>query len=244
MKNQNIQIIGHIRRLGLAALLATGLTTQAQTTLYNGHTDIGVAYDPDGNEWELHVHDEENDEEYFPATDALLFVGNQAHGFVPAGSQWSFLGSAGSEIWILPSVENPNLLFLGFGAEEIDEGVFVNDQFSLALKAVSGPGTFAVYDLDAFNSPLVLMNSADGINGADAHILPAGAHQDLNWAFSAPGDYSVWFEAFGISTLNGATSSGDVEYRFRVEAVPEPTAGALAGVGALAMWLVRRTKRN
>jgi hypothetical protein len=48
----------------------------------------------------------------------------------------------------------------------------------------------------------------------------------------------------GISTLNGATTSGDVDYLFRVEAVPEPATGALAGVGALAWLLVRKMRRN
>ncbi len=246
MKNQTTQFIGHIRQLGLAALLTTGLTTQAQTLVGTGseHVDVGVAYDETANEWELHVHDETNDQEYFPATDARLFIGYGANTTVPAGAQWSFLGSTGSETWILPGTPTAGLMLLGFGAEEIDPGIFVGDQFSLALKSVSGPGTFAVFDLDAFNNPLVLMNSADGFSVADIHILPALAHQDLNWAFSAPGDYTITFEASGVSVLNGATASGDVDYLFRVEAVPEPATGALAGVGALAVLLVRKMRRD
>ena len=244
MKNQNTQKFGRIRQLGLAALLASGLMAQAQTPLYTGHTDVGIAYDETANEWELHVHDEENDAEYFPATDALLMVKYQAHTTVPAGSQWSFLGSAGSSTWILPLSEDPNLLFLGIGAEEIESGIFSGNSFSLALKNVSGPGSFALYDLDSFGDPNVRWNSADGFSGADVLNVETGGHAHFNWAFSAPGDYVVTLEASGISTLNGATSSGDVNYLFRVEAVPEPATGALAGVGALALWLVRRTKRN
>lgn len=242
MKKQNTQIIGRIRQLGLAALLTTGLASQAQTTLYQGHTDIGMAYDATANEWELHVHDHDNDIEYFPAMDALLFVRNQAHGFVSAGLP--FLGTAGSDVWVLPSPQNPNLLFLGFGGEEIEPGTFVNDEFTIALKGVSGPGTFTVYDFDSFANPVVWMNSRDGINGADSRIVGPGLHQDLNWAFSAPGDYTVFFEASGNSVANGFTSSGDVPYVFHVEAVPEPGAMALVGAGALAVLLVRRKKRN
>ena len=244
MKNQTTQFIGHIRQLGLAALLTTGLATQAQTPLYTGHTDVGVAYDETLNEWELHVHDEENDVEYFPATDALLFVKYGAHTTVPAGAPWSFLGSAGSSTWILPLAEDPNLLFLGIGAEEIGAGVFSGDSFSLALKGVSGPGQFALFDLDGFGDPTVRWNSADGFTGADVLSVLTGGHSHFNWAFSAPGDYTVTLEASGISTLNGATSSGNVDYLFRVEAVPEPATGALAGVGALAVLLVRKTRRN
>ena len=242
MKKQTKQIIGHIRQLGLAALLTTGLASQAQTPIFEGHTDIGVAYDETANEWELHVHDEENDAEYFPATGALLVVKNAALTTVPAGLQWSFLGTAGSDTWILPKAENPNLLFLGFGAEETDAGIFVGDVFTMKLTGVTGPGNFAVYDTDAFNIPIVWMNSADGFSEADSKVLPAGAHSHVNWAFSAPGDYSVFFEASGISELNGATTSGPVEYLFQV--VPEPGSLSLAGVGALSWIWLRRKQRN
>lgn len=242
MKNQNTKILGRIRLLGLAALFTTGLAAQAQTPLYTGHTDVGLAYDATANEWELHVHDEENDAEYFPATDALLVVRPQALTTIQPGAQWSFLGNAGNSTWILPNTENPDLLFLGIGAEEIDAGVFTGDSLSLTLKNVSGPGQFALFDLDSFGDPLVHWNSADGFG--DVLSVATGGHSHFNWAFSAPGDYVVTLEASGISALNGATSSGDVNYLFRVEAVPEPATGALAGVGALALWLVRRNKRG
>jgi surface-anchored protein len=246
MKKLTTPFLGRIRQLGLAALLTTGLTTQAQTLVGTGgeHVDVGAAYDETANEWELHVHDEDKDVEYFPATDARLFIGYGANTTVPAGAPWSFLGSAGSETWILPGAPTPGLMLLGLAAEEIDPGIFVNDEITFTLKGVSGPGAFAAFDLDAFNNPIVWFNSADGISGADFATLPTGGHADVNWAFSAPGDYTLTFEASGISALNGATTSGDVDYLFLVEAVPEPAVGALAGVGALAVLLVRKMRRD
>ncbi|MCL4789304.1 MAG: choice-of-anchor M domain-containing protein [Verrucomicrobia bacterium] len=244
MKNQTSQIIGRIRQLGLAALLTTGLASQAQTTLYDGHTDVGIDYDETLNAWNLHVHYEVTDTEYSPPSDALLFVKNTSLSLVPVGAQWSFLGAAGSDVWILPKVQDPNLLFLGFGAEEIADGTFVGNQFTMSLKGVTGPGQFSVYDVDSFGDPVLWMNSGDGISGADSRVIPSGAHSHVNWAFSAPGDYTVLFEATGNSVLNGLTSSGDVAYNFRVEAVPEPGTLALAGVGALTLFLVRRKQRN
>ncbi len=244
MNNQTSQIIGRIRQLGLAALLTTGLASQAQTTLYDGHTDVGIDYDETGNAWNLHVHYEVTDTEYSPPTDALLFVKYAAHGSLSTDPQWSFLGSPGADIWTLPKVQDLNLLFLGFGAEEIADGTFVGNQFTMALTGVTGPGRFAVYDTDSFGNPVVWMNSGDGISAADSRTLPSGTHSHVNWAFSAPGDYSVFFNASAISTLNGPTTSGNVEYRFHVEAVPEPGTTALAGVGALALILSRRKQRN
>lgn len=243
MNKKRTQTKGRICQLGLVALLTTGLSSQAQTPLQDGHTDVGIDYDEMLNEWNLHVHHEGTDTEYSPPTDAVLFVKYGAHSSLDTNPQWSFLGSPGADIWTLPKVQDLNLLFLGIGSEEIADGTFVGNQFTLTLSGVTGPGRFAVYDTDVFGNPVVWMNSGDGISGADARTLPSGTHSHINWAFTAPGDYSVFFNASAISVLNGATSSGSVEYRFHVEAVPEPGAMTLVGAGALTGWLVRR-RRN
>lgn len=221
MKQTKSQIIGRIRQLGLAALLAAGMSAHGQTWLYQGHTDIGIDYDEDVNEWDLHIHDEVNDMEYSPPTNALLIVKADAHGFVPAGAQWSFLGPVGSDVWTLPKVQDSNLLFLGFGAEEIADGTFSNNQFTVTLTGFSGPGNLVIYDVDSFGDPVVWMNPGDGLGPADSRTLPSGAHSHINWGFSAPGDYTVTFQADAVSVLNGATSSGPVDYKFHVVATNE-----------------------
>jgi surface-anchored protein len=244
MKKLNIQIIGRIRQLGLAALLTTGLASQAQTILTNQHADIGVTYE--GGAWNLHIHNETEDIEYSPPSGlagAILQVGTVASGTVPANPLFSFLGAAGSPVWILPNTQNPNLIFLGFGAEELETGLFVGDSVNMALSSISGPGEFAVFDFDFFGNPTALMNTRDGITAGDSVSLVAGAHNDLNWAFSAPGTYTVNFEASGtLVDGNVFTASGPVAYTFQV--VPEPSSMALAGVGALALLLVRKMRRD
>lgn len=244
MKNQTTQITGRIRQLGLAALLTTGLASQAQTILTNQHADIGVAYE--GGLWNLHIHNETDGIEYSPPSGpggAILEVGSAAAGTVPANPQFSFLGPSGSPVWILPNTQNPSLLFLGFGAEELQAGLFVGDSVTMSLSSISGPGEFAVFDFDFFGNPLVLMNTRDGITAGDSVSLVAGAHNDMNWAFSAPGLYTVNFEASGtLVDGNVFTSSGPVAYTFQV--VPEPSTFALAGLGALALALVRRSQRK
>lgn len=203
----------------LCGLLAAGFNAHAdkKPVLTNEHVDIGVAFE-DG-EWDLHIHDETNDVEYEPSG-AVLSVGAMARAKVTADPAFAFLGKPGSTVWILPQVQNPDLIFLGFGAEEIPPGLFLNDSYELHLKKVKG-GHFAVWDVDSFGTPQVLMNTRDGIGEADVFIGQAQGHQDLNWAFSKPGRYRVTFEARATLADGTVVSSGDVTYRFDVRRKPK-----------------------
>jgi surface-anchored protein len=227
-------------KLLLAGLLSAGLPTHGQTVLQNEHVDIGIAYE-DGA-WDLHIHDEDNDVEYEPG-DAILQVNAGAETTVSSNPLFNFLGTAGSATWILPAVEDPSLLFLGFGAEEIESGLFVGDTLNMYLRGVSGPGEFALFDFDGLTGdPRVFMNSRDGFTAADLFVAPAGGHTHLNWAFSAPGTYTVSFEASGIlADGNVFTSSGPVDYTFHV--VPEPDTWALLGLGALGLVFCKARRR-
>jgi surface-anchored protein len=229
------------RRLAwLALALAAGAVPgAAQTLLTNEHVDVGINY-ADGA-WDLHLHDETNDREFAP-DEAVLQVGALAQTTVPGDPSFSFLGGAGSPVWILPALEDPNLLFLGIGAEELMPGLFVNDLVTLTLRGLTGPGHFAVYALDpVLGTPQVFMNSRDGISSADAFVSPAGGHTDLNWAFTQPGLYTVEFEGSGTLAAGGVFSaSGPVAYTFEV--VPEPGTWALLGLGLGGAWLARRRR--
>lgn len=202
--------------MAASLLLAGTLASHAVPTLKAGHTDIGLAYE-DGA-WDLHIHDGENDVEYEPG-EVILGVGPAAQTVVPNNPAFTnFLGAAGSIVWILPQVENPDLLFLGIGAEEVSNGQFVNDTMRLELVGVTGPGEFAVYSVDGFGAPSVKMNTRDGVSANDFVNVPALGHTDYNWAFSAPGTYKVSFQATGNldDGTNTFVDSGPVEYTFNV----------------------------
>ncbi len=183
------------------------------TRLFSGHTDIGVAYEDDA--WDLHVHAEDIDAEFAPA-EALLVVPPVAQTIVPAATNYAFLGSPGSPLWLLPNVENPRLLFLGLAAEEISSGVFLGDQINVRLKSVEGPGAFSVFSIDGFGVPIVHMNSGDGLDERDTKSIVTGSHEDFAWAFTRPGFYRVTFEASGALANETPIRSGDVTYYFEV----------------------------
>jgi surface-anchored protein len=202
--------------LWLASLIAVAFDGRSDTELTTGHTDVGIAYEDDA--WNLHVgrHEDSPPAEYAP-NEAILQVAPASRTSVPAGPAFAFLGEPGAPVYILPQVQNPSLLFLGFGTEELPAGLFSNDQVNVILRAVRGPGHFAVYDVDAFGTPNVIMNSGDGITATDSVILPAGGHRHVNWAFTSPGTYQVDLEASGTLASNAQfTSSGPVTYTFKV----------------------------
>jgi surface-anchored protein len=232
-----------MKRLSVPAAalwLAAAFTAPSQTTLTNQHVDVGIAYA--GGLWDLHVHDETNAQEYDPA-DAVLFAGPQSSNGVPANPLFSFLGNPGDPVWILPQNQNPNLMFLGLGAEELTAGTFVGDVVTLSLTGVSGPGHFALYQTDTFGTPTVFMNTRDGISGADEYDIGAGTHAHFNWAFSEMGTYTLSFEASGTLVAgNVFTSSGPVDYTFQV--VPEPGTLTLATLGGVGLLLLARRRRT
>lgn len=240
-----------MKLLKLKSLLAGSLAGFAaqnlngQTLLTEGHTDVGIVYESGG--WNLHIgqHLAIPPMEYSPH-EAILGVDIvKALTTVPAGSQWSFMGPACSSVWILPAVQNPDILFLGFGTEELASGLFLNDEVTLSLKAVRSPGQFAVYDVGMFGNPNIYMNSGDGITAGDSILLTASGHQHVNWAFSGPGTYEVDFEAVGMLVDGGDfSSSGPITYTFSVQAVPEPGTVSLVILGGAGMLAFMRRRNS
>lgn len=230
-----------INVLHLTAALAgvLSLNLPAQTLLTSGHTDVGIAFESGAFDLHIGQHEATPPMEYGPGEAILAVDLTHAQAAVPSGGAWSFLGTAGNPVWILPQVENPSLLFLGLGTEELESGLFMNDQITLSLTAVRAPGAFSMYEVGVFGTPTVFMNSGDGISGGDQIALSAGSHRHVNWAFTTPGVYQVDFEASGIlAEGNQSISSGPVTYTFSVGVVPEPSSLSLvllAGAGWLAM---------
>jgi surface-anchored protein len=197
----------------LAGLLTVGLAAYAgKVTLSTGHTDVAVVYD--NGEFLMNVSYDETETSY-DAKDVVLRVNGGARTTVPNDPLFSFLGPAGTPVWILPQVQDASLLFLGFGSDDLPTGVFQNDTVHIRLTKVKGPGEFAMFGYDSFGTPFVVMNSRDGFDAADTYPFVAGSDAHLNWAFSKPGHYRVTFETTG-TLLDGTVISTGETYTFRV----------------------------
>ena len=202
-----------------AAVTITGsVRPDFDAVLKAGHADIGVNFDEGA--WDLHIHNHEPDTEYEPS-EALLYVGSESRVIRSgdsANAAYDFLGvPSGSAVFVLPQVENTNLLFLGIGGEELAEDLLDGDIANLRLASVSGPGEFSVWQSGLTpTTPRLVMATSDGIDGFDQFEVAAGSHAHLNFAFTKIGIYEVTFVASGIDTDGNATDSGQVTYYFQV----------------------------
>jgi surface-anchored protein len=204
--------------LGVTAttVLAGIVPAQAAVTIEQGHVD-GAWIRYAGGSVRLLVGDHSGGSfiERQPA-DVILRARPAAQTTVPAAPNPACLGAPGSPVWILPQVENVNLLWLGWSAASIPVGVVDGNQVTLRLKSVTPPsgGVLCVYSRSGFTTTKIF-DSSDGLPDSVAIPVGAGGHRHVNWAFSRSGMWTAVFEA--TATVGGAAkSSGDHIYRFSV----------------------------
>lgn len=218
-----------VRARGFAALLAgavvVGLvaapvaaSAAEKVVLSKGHADaIDVRYS-DGR-LSLKV----NDDTVSPAVvrdpaDVTFQVLPEATMAVPDDPRFAFLGPVGSQIWLLPMTQDPDLLWPGWNTTTLESDVFEDDTVRLSLVEVQGPGNVTLFTQDSFGGPIIKFRGDDGL--PDAIDVPVQTHAHSNWAFSALGDYTLTFQV--DATLTGGTtiSTGPVDYSFLVGESP------------------------
>lgn len=175
-------------------------------------------------ELDLHLHSTEVEPHEFAASEALLPVTAAAKALRPASSQFDFIGvAAGQPFWRLPKTQNPALLFLSIGTEELNPADFAST-ITWSLVGVTGtgggaaPGIFSIWDVDDFGGVVPLMSSSPGAGTPNSLVVNAGGHYHYNYGFTAPGLYNVEFQATTTlaEALGGGPVSGTAVYSFGV----------------------------
>jgi surface-anchored protein len=249
----------HTTRILLPLLLTAAFAQPApafNAILGIDHVDVGLGYSALGG-WDLHVHDDTNSAEYEPG-EALLFAGVSARINRPASAAFNFIGvGSGEQFWLMPFTQNPSVIFLGIGTDEVESGSFasyletdsrVNQPgawIELSLLDVRGPGQVSLWTNDGFGSPIVWWSTAEGgITASDSAFVLSESHAHFNWGFTAAGLYEVDVQAtafLGPGATNPSTSAV-ATYHFGIEAVPEPGSALLALLGAFTLSARRRRR--
>lgn len=184
--------------------------------LHRGEIDLEIAFE--AGAFGLELLDESAGRGY-GAHEAVLVGRPPARARVPADPAFAFLGNSGATVYVLPQDERANLLFLGLAADEIAPGLFTGESVNLQLASLDGPGQLALYSTDAFGTPTVYWNSANGLSAADVFPAAVGSHSHVNWAFTAPGVYRVGLKAAGTLVAGSQPiESAVVTFSFEIRA--------------------------
>jgi surface-anchored protein len=224
-----------------ASFAPSGCGAWAATVLSSGHVDIFEAeYEIPEGEPVLHlgVH---TDDGHFEPGDVILLVKNAAYTST-AGLPSAITDILGANAWILPADTEAagtlGVIEAGIGrVGEFPDASAVT--FTLLAAGASNPGNFVL-----FNPSNTIRLSATGTSIGTASFGLTTSHLHWNWGFSAPGTYTFDMQASYTDPVAGLLQSPQETYTFQVQAVPEPSAIALAtlGVVGVAGTLLRRRR--
>jgi surface-anchored protein len=197
-------LLAAVGGLAAAAVVAPAPALAAeQVVLSTGHVDaIDVHYE--NSAFVLKVRDDT----VSPAVtrdpaDVTFHAKPESEITVPDVPSYAFLGAPGSKVWILPQIQDPNLLWPGWETLNLPTGTFTGGKIRLSLVGVEGPGAVSVFVNDAFGAAQVLFRSDDGL--PDAIDVGDHVHAHANWAFGALGEYTLKFQV--EATLFTATEA-------------------------------------
>ncbi|WP_159961762.1 TIGR03773 family transporter-associated surface protein [Blastococcus haudaquaticus] len=108
---------------------------------------------------------------------------------VPAGASYTFLGAAGTPVWLASQTQQAGVPWLGWNTQHPTLMAAVRGGVTFSLGSVSGPGRVEVFSTDSFGGVGQRIFSSGG--GPKSLTVPMNTHQHANWAFTAPGVYRV-----------------------------------------------------
>ncbi len=215
-------------------LLAQGV---AGNLLTDEHVDFAVDYDPVSGELALSLRDDDDLETYHPHY-VLIHASPNAYVTVPAGLP-DYYGPAGSNIWLLQSLQQAGVVWLGASTEiagatakgigyearflgkGIPAGVFVDNRVNVRLIDFRGPGEFF---LNTSSGGFELeMYTGDGLDADDSLNLGINAHRHYNWGLRGEGLFFLTFQAEGDLVAGGTAVSEPVTLKFYTDSAPEDT---------------------
>jgi surface-anchored protein len=137
--------------------------------------------------------------------DVVLHVVPAARNTVPNDPAYSFLGTPGAPVWIIPQTQIPGIVWAGWNTESLSPQD-VAGRVDLRVTGVDGPGRLGVFLSDI--TPVLLVDSGDGL--PDTIVVPLGTHAHANWAFGAEGTYRITIEVAATLADGRTVADSDV----------------------------------
>ncbi|MDQ7810926.1 TIGR03773 family transporter-associated surface protein [Amycolatopsis sp. A133] len=230
---------GKLAALVLAAVLAAApaaAAAAAPTVIADGHVDMGPRMV--GGAWTIQLRDDTTrPATWRPLSDVVLQAGSASKMAVPPGPEYAFLGAPGAPVWLLPQVQRPGVLWPGWNTQDPSIAALVTREVTWRLHAVGGPGRFSLFLNGSFGKPEEVFDS--GRPFPQETGIEAASHVHGNWAFSAPGGYTLDVE-MRTAAAGGTTLSDRQQLRIHVgdgdpagAFLPPPTSGTPAAPRAV-----------
>jgi putative ABC transporter-associated repeat protein len=188
--------------------IATG-----QAVLSKGHVDIGPRF-VDG-EWTLMVHDDSVEPSVWRHLDETVFqISDKAVLKVPDDPAYSFIGTPGTPVYVVPQVQNPDVAWVGWNTQDPEVMETIDAGVTLTLTGVDGPGELFVYlQAGNFGDADVLWDSTK--DETQELWVDVNTHTHANWVFTKPGVYLVQAD-ITADLVDGNTVTDTAVIRFAI----------------------------
>ncbi|KTR94742.1 hypothetical protein NS220_08095 [Microbacterium testaceum] len=165
-----------------AQQLAAAACVGGATILSSGHVDYASRL-VNGSLQSLVGDDSSGSKVYREPSSTVLWLKPSARVTLPAG--FGQVGTAGSTVWQVPQTQNPDLVWLGWNTEMLNDGNTAGP-VRWTIDGIDGPGRVTVYLSGSFGGVQQTIFAGGG-----SYDIPLGVHAHANWAFSAEGVYRI-----------------------------------------------------
>jgi surface-anchored protein len=213
-----------------ATTTTTGTTTTTApptscVVLNDGHVDLIAPRVLDGGDLTTQVKDGTAGPDravWRDPADVVLHLVPAARNTVPVDPAYSFLGTPGAPVWLIPQTQIPGIVWAGWNTESLSPQD-VTGAVNLRVTAVDGPGRLGIFLTGII--PTVLVDSGNGL--PDVITVPLGTHAHANWGFGAEGTYRIAIEV-AANLADGRTVTDSDIFTIAVGDVDPTDNGACA----------------
>ncbi|HWL43750.1 MAG TPA: TIGR03773 family transporter-associated surface protein [Ilumatobacter sp.] len=171
--------------------------TGHRVVIDRGHVDMGPRII--GGEWRVQLRDDSTSPATWrELTDIVLHARDSSRIEIPAGDAYAFLGAPGATVYVLPQVQQADLVWPGWNTQDASVLDAVPGSVTWRLRDVNGPGEFVLFLTGSFGQHDVLFNSANAL--PQTLEIGRNTHVHGNWAFTAPGVYHLTVEMTATDT--------------------------------------------